>query len=170
MNPRVSELIDLLELEPHVGGGYVREIFRSASLIHLQGNQEERKALTTIYYLLGAGEYDRWHQLDSDEVWHYYEGAKLELFWIEPGGEKYTRCLMGEVGDESRPIAVVPGGCWQMARTTGEYTLVIILSALISFKYKLSTCKDFINTVSLVRYVITILKGSLSIPYSPFIP
>jgi predicted cupin superfamily sugar epimerase len=124
MNPRVSELIDLLELEPHVGGGYVREIFRSANLIHLQGNQEERKALTTIYYLLGAGEYDRWHQLDSDEVWHYYEGAKLELFWIEPGGEKYTRCLMGEVGDESRPIAVVPGGCWQMARTTGEYTLV----------------------------------------------
>ena len=124
MNPRVSELISLLELEPHVGGGYIREVFRSTNLIHLPGNREERKASTTIYYLLAVGEYDSWHRLDGDEAWHYYEGAMLELFWIEQGAEKYTRSPIGEVGELSRPVAVVPGGCWQMARTTGEYTLV----------------------------------------------
>jgi len=124
MNPRVSKLINLLDLEPHVGGGYIREIFRSKNLVHLLGNQVERKALTTIYYLLGAGEFDSWHRLDSDEVWHYYEGATLELLWIKQGEEKYTRCLIGEIDDSTKPIAIVPGGCWQMARTTGEYTLV----------------------------------------------
>jgi len=124
MNPRVSELINLLNLEHHEGGGYIREIFRSTNLVHLLDNQVERKALTTIYYLLGAGEFDSWHRLDSDEVWHYHEGATLELLWIEQGEEKYTRCLVGEIDDSIRPIAVVPGGCWQMARTTGEYTLV----------------------------------------------
>jgi predicted cupin superfamily sugar epimerase len=124
MNLRVSELINLLEMEHHVGGGYIREVFRSTNLIHLPGNQEERRALTTIYYLLGAGEYDSWHRVDGDEVWHYHEGAKLELLWIEKGEEKCNHYLVGEIEDASRPVAVVPGGCWQMARTTGEYTLV----------------------------------------------
>jgi hypothetical protein len=93
MKPRVSELISLLELESHVGGGYIREVFRSTNLIHLPGNQEKRRALTTIYYLLGAGDYDSWHRVDGDEVWHYYEGAPMELIWIEQGEEKCTRCL-----------------------------------------------------------------------------
>lgn len=68
MNPRVSELVNLLELEPHVGGGYIQEVYRSSNLVHLTRNQVERRALTTIYYLLGAGEYDSWHRVDSDEV------------------------------------------------------------------------------------------------------
>jgi predicted cupin superfamily sugar epimerase len=124
MNSRLVELINLLELDPHVGGGYIREIFRSTNFIHLPGNQEERSALTTTYYLLRAGEYDCWHRLEGNEVWHYHEGATLELFWIEQGGDKYTHRLVGEIGELSRPIAVVPGGCWQMSRTTGEYTLM----------------------------------------------
>jgi hypothetical protein len=124
MNPRASELINLLDLEPHLEGGYFREVFRSSNLVHLPDNQEERRALTTIYFLLVAGEYSSWHRVSRDEVWHYYEGAALELFWAEQGAEECTRCLVGEVGGLSRPVAVVPGGRWQMARTTGKYTLV----------------------------------------------
>ena len=92
--------------------------------IHLPDNQEERKAITTIYYLLAEGEYDSWHRVAGDEVWHYLEGAPLELFWIKKGKKKCTHALVGEIWELSRPIAVVPGGCWQMARTTGDYTLV----------------------------------------------
>lgn len=124
MNPQASELIKLLDLGPYTEGGYFREVFRSSILVHRPDNQEERMALTTIYYLLVAGEYDSWHRVSSDEVWHYYEGAALELFWIEQGAEIYTRCFVGEAGGQSRPVPMVPGGCWQMARTTGEYTLV----------------------------------------------
>ena len=124
MDPRASELIKLLDLEPHLEGGYFREVYHSPRFVQLPDNQEERRALTTIYFLLVAGEYSCWHRLSSDEVWHYYEGAALELFWIEQGRGECTRCLVGEVGGMSRPVAVVPGGSWQMARTTGEYTLV----------------------------------------------
>ena len=88
MNPRVSELINLLKLEPQMEGGHYREIFRSNITIHLPSTQEERSALTTIYYLLGAGEYDSWHRIYGDEVWHHYEGATLELFWIDHENEK----------------------------------------------------------------------------------
>jgi predicted cupin superfamily sugar epimerase len=123
MNPRVSELINLLELQPH-WGGYFREVFRSTNLIHLPGAQEERRALTTIYFLMVAGKHDPWHRVVGDEVWHHHEGAPLELFWIEQGGKKCVRSVVGEIGDLRRPVAVVPGGCWQTARTTGEYSLV----------------------------------------------
>ena len=124
MNSRASELISLLGLEPHLEGGYFREVFRSSGLVELPDDRGERRALTTIYFLLPAGEYSCWHQVGLDEVWHYYEGAALELFWIEPAAKQCNRCLVGEVGEISRPVAVVPAGCWQAARTTGEYTLV----------------------------------------------
>ena len=124
MNSRASELISLLGLEPHLEGGYFREVFRSPHLVQLPDDRGERRALTTIYFLLVAGEYSCWHQVSWDEVWHYYEGATLELFWIERGLKKFNHCLVGEVGELSRPVAVVPGGCWQAARTKGEYTLV----------------------------------------------
>ncbi|MFZ5564193.1 MAG: cupin domain-containing protein [Thermodesulfobacteriota bacterium] len=122
MDPRASELIRLLELNPHPEGGYFSEIFRSSHTVAPAGG-EKRSAVTEIYFLLTADGISRWHRVASDEVWHYYEGAALELFWIEPGDEKCNRCLVGKVEKTGRPVAVVPAGCWQAARTTGAYTL-----------------------------------------------
>ncbi len=124
MNRRASELIELLGLEPHPEGGYYREFFRSPRPVRLPDKREERRALTTIYFLLAADEHSSWHRIDSDEVWHYYEGAPLELLLIDPEARECGRHLLGKAGEESRPVAVVPGGYWQAARTTGEYTLV----------------------------------------------
>jgi predicted cupin superfamily sugar epimerase len=124
MNSRVSELIDQLGLKPHPEGGYFCEVFRSSHLVHAADSRGSRKALTTIYFLLAAGEHSSWHQVASDEVWHFYEGAALELFCIDQGGKTYEHYLVGEVGEKSRPLAVIPAGCWQAAQTTGAYTLV----------------------------------------------
>ena len=121
---RALELIRLLDLKPHPEGGFFAEIFRSPRIVQVPGKAEDRRALTGIYFLLTADGCSRWHQVASDEVWHFYEGAELELFWIEPDGEKCNRCRVGEVGEATRPVAVVPAGCWQAARTTGDYTLV----------------------------------------------
>ena len=49
---------------------------RSCSQIEARA---KRRALTTIYFLLVAGQVSRWHRVVSDEVWHYYEGDALEL-------------------------------------------------------------------------------------------
>lgn len=123
-NSRTLELIRLLDLKPHPEGGFFAEIFRSARIVRAPGKTGDRSALTGIYFLLTADGCSRWHRVASDEIWHYYEGAALDLFWVEPGGETCNRCRVGEVGEATRPVAVVPAGCWQAARTTGEYTLV----------------------------------------------
>mgnify|MGYP001111670325 CR=1 FL=1 len=121
---RASELIELLGLESHLEGGRYRELFRSSLAVSITGVGKKRSALTTIYYLLMEGGHSLFHRLDADEAWHYYEGAELELFWIDPALKYCNRRLLGPAGELSRPVGVVPAGCWQGARTTGEYTLV----------------------------------------------
>lgn len=124
MTPRATELIDLLKLKPHPEGGFFREVYRSSHLIHLPDDREERRALTTIYFLLVEGDHSCWHQVKSDEVWHFYEGEALELFCVEPGAAAYNRFVVSAVDRIHRPTAVIPAGSWQAARSMGEYALV----------------------------------------------
>ena len=78
MHPHASALIRLLDLTPHPEGGYYREVFRSPRMVRASDSAVERAAVTTIYFLLVAGQHSRWHRIRSDEVWHYYEGDPLE--------------------------------------------------------------------------------------------
>jgi predicted cupin superfamily sugar epimerase len=79
--------------------------------------------VTTIYFLLVAGERARWHQVDSDELWHFYEGDPLELHTIDPGTWE-TKCLrLGPPNADASLVQAIAAGCWQAARTSGTYTL-----------------------------------------------
>ena len=123
---RVAELTATLGLQPHPEGGAFVELFRSARRV-LGGEHGDagRAALTTIYFLLVAGAHSRWHRVEADEVWHHYEGAPLELLWCDATRTTLHVVRLGPVDAEgTRPVAVVPAGCWQAARTTGGYTLV----------------------------------------------
>lgn len=124
MDPRAAQLIADLELAPHPEGGYYRQVHRSASTVQPDDGRGERAALTTIYFLLPAGEVSRWHVVTSDEVWHYYEGAPLELLTADGGFTRVARHQLGPPADGQRPVHVVAAHDWQAARSTGTYTLV----------------------------------------------
>ena len=108
---RSEELIRDLGLQPHPEGGHYIEVYRSP-------------AVTTIYFLLKAGEFSRWHRVRSDEVWHFYEGSPLELLQITPHGADLERITLGPPGDRQEPVHCVPADHWQSARSRGAYTLV----------------------------------------------
>ena len=124
MDSRAAELIRELGLTPHPEGGYYREIFRSAARVHPLDGRPDRLALTTIYFLLAAGQVSRWHRVASDEVWHHYEGDPLELVVADSGFEAVSRRRLGPVADKTQPVHVVMAGEWQAARPIGAYTLV----------------------------------------------
>jgi len=65
----------------------------------------------------------RWHRVQSDEVWHFYEGAPLDLWVASPGGDQTSQHRLGPLDGAQRPVWTVPAGCWQAARSTGAYTL-----------------------------------------------
>jgi predicted cupin superfamily sugar epimerase len=124
-NVTVDEVIMRLGLRPHPEGGYYSEIFRSTSVVLTVPAEQRRSALTSIYFLLDSGAHSRWHRLNlADEVWHYYQGSPLELFSLDAEMQHCNRTMLGSLSDGCQPVAVVPAGCWQAAKSTGDYTLV----------------------------------------------
>lgn len=121
---RAAELIRTLGLAPHPEGGYFRELFRSRRMVRTDDGRSERWAATTIYYLLGRGDVSRLHRVASDEIWHFYEGAPLELHMLDHAVNAHATMMLGPVGPNTAPVRVVPAGAWQAARATGDYTLV----------------------------------------------
>jgi predicted cupin superfamily sugar epimerase len=122
MSSRANELIRELALEPHPEGGFYREIWRSATRV--RANQRpERSALTSIYFLLAAGSFSAWHRVESDEVWHWYEGEPLELLLAPPDCSAVQRLKLGPVNCAAEPVRTVPAHWWQAARPVGDHTL-----------------------------------------------
>lgn len=124
VDPRAAHLIERLDLVPHPEGGYYRQAYRSASVVQPHDERSLRAALTTIYFLLPGDDVSRWHRVVSDEVWHFYEGAPLELFAADSSFARIERLMLGPVGPESSPVRVVEAHAWQAARSTGAFTLV----------------------------------------------
>jgi predicted cupin superfamily sugar epimerase len=118
MHPRAEYLIRELQLAPHPEGGFYRRLFESA--IALPGG---RAASSAILFLLPEGAVSRWHRVDADELWHFYEGEPLELLIAESPRE-VRREVLGPVAEGSLPQRAVPAHAWQAARALGVYTLV----------------------------------------------
>lgn len=125
MHPRADALIGELGLAPHPEGGWYREVHRSAALVTPADGRGERRALTVIYFLLAEGQVSRWHRVVSDEAWHYHEGDRLELSIASaPDAADKVTFVLGPADAGGEPVRVVPAGQWQMARSTGAFTLV----------------------------------------------
>ncbi len=124
MIDRAEALVAALGLIPHPEGGYYGEVHRSDATVHPTDGRGPRAALTTIYFLLPGGAASRWHRVESDEVWHFYEGAPLDLWMASPDGGRIDRYRLGPIDGAQRPVWTVPAGRWQAARSTGVYTLV----------------------------------------------
>jgi predicted cupin superfamily sugar epimerase len=124
MSDRSAALITALGLSPHPEGGYYGELYRSSATVHPDDGRGPRSALTTIYFLLPNGSVSRWHRVRSDEVWHFYEGAPLDLWSASFEGDRVDYNRLGPLDGAQRPVWEVPAGHWQAARSTGSYTLV----------------------------------------------
>jgi uncharacterized protein len=116
------DLVEKLALQPHPEGGWYGEIHRSGERVRT--DRGDRSALTTIYYLLEQHQLSRWHVVDSDEVWHFYAGAPLELLEYDPATHRLVQHVLGDARQGNESVAVIPRGVWQAARCRGEYSLV----------------------------------------------
>jgi predicted cupin superfamily sugar epimerase len=129
---RAQALIDLLALQPHPEGGWYREIFRGAGQVRPVGAADAggdgagpvRHTLTSIDFLLLAGQCSAWHRVAADEAWHLLEGGPLRL-WLAPPdlGQVFSVDLAPANADGRRPRYVVPAMWWQAAEpVTGTST------------------------------------------------
>jgi predicted cupin superfamily sugar epimerase len=111
-----AAIIARLRLQPHPEGGHYREIHRAPGA--------GRSAITSIYYLLAAGERSHWHRIDATEIWHWYAGAPL-LLSVSGDGIAIERHVLGAQLDlGQRPQAIVPPHAWQAAEPQGDWSLL----------------------------------------------
>jgi predicted cupin superfamily sugar epimerase len=128
----VEALIRRYRLTPHPEGGWYRELHRSPEPVS-RADGQCRPALTTILFLLPQGEISRWHRVSgADESWHHAGGAPLELLCLPPNGGELHRLHLATLPplpvspqqEMAMPVAVVPAGWWQAARSLGDWSLV----------------------------------------------
>ncbi len=109
-------LVRELGLAPHPEGGHFRETFRAADLPFEVPGQGVRSASTSIYFLLADGEFSAFHRVRSDEVWHHYLGASLDLHTLDASHGHRVTVLGPRISHGERPQHVVPAGVYQAAR------------------------------------------------------
>jgi len=97
MHPKAQKYIKQLQLKKHPEGGYFREVYRSAELIlpqHLPKRYtSSRNFSTSIYFLLEGKQFSSFHILQSDELWHFYDGSTVLLYIINQKGELTVKNL-----------------------------------------------------------------------------
>ncbi len=130
MNSKAQAYIDTLHLQPHPEGGWYRETYRSAEHIaedHLPSRYSgDRSYSTAIYFLLPGETFSAWHRIQSDEVWHHYDGDAVEIFVINDSGNLQVIKLGKDLAAGEQPQAVIGYGDWFASRCAVQdgYSLV----------------------------------------------
>ena len=120
MSIALAELVQRWQLQPHPEGGYFREIQRSSfSVVRPDGQQ--RSAITTVLFLLGAEDISRWHCVHGgDEIWTFISGAPLSLFQHSDHDE----CSRETSMSLDNPVVAVEAGVWMASQSQGSHSLV----------------------------------------------
>ncbi len=119
-----AQLIARYDLAPHPEGGWYRRIYTSTH--EVSTGDRRRPAVTSILYLLQAGEASRWHRVRADELWHFYAGAPLALLTADPEFDTVRTLQLGAPPADT-PMQPIDANCWQAARClggAGAYSLV----------------------------------------------
>ena len=108
--------IEKLDLNPHPEGGYFKEIYKSGEYIkeeHLPERFHGRRAFSTsIFFLLAGDQVSKFHRIKSDELWHFYEGSSVIIYYFDEN-RKLCELPMGNNLDNGEFFqAVVPAGAW----------------------------------------------------------
>jgi uncharacterized protein len=117
---RAKEIISTLGLTEHPEGGFFKEVYRSDLTVKSELVNGSRSAVTEIYFLLCRGQVSRFHTVEHDEFWHFFEGSPLRL--IDGDLESFEEILLDPKNVNYQHC--IKSGRWQAAESTGDYTLV----------------------------------------------
>lgn len=108
--------IKALNLQPHPEGGFYKETYKSnerfqSSSLPSRYN-DSRPFGTSIIFLITSQNFSSFHQLKSDEVWHFYDGSALALYLISNEGKLETHVLGKNVDRGESLQVLMPHSHW----------------------------------------------------------
>ena len=122
--------IKKLDLKIHPEGGYFKETYRSDEIISEkclpQRFDGDRVFSTCIYYLLNQVDFSAFHEINQDEVWHFYDGSSLTIHIIDQNGA-YACAKLGrdiENGESFQKVVKANSLFAAAVNDTESYSLV----------------------------------------------
>jgi predicted cupin superfamily sugar epimerase len=121
--PSAAQLIEHLHLEPLTfEGGHFRQTYLAEESISAQAlparYSAPRSFGSAIYYLLTSepDSFSALHRLQTDEIYHFYLGAPVEMLLLYPDRRGERIVLGPDILGAQRVQFVVPRGVWQGSR------------------------------------------------------
>jgi len=116
MHEKAKYYIDKLKLQKHPEGGYFNEIYRAdeiftASVLPKRYNGD-RVFSTSIYFLLDGKDVSGFHKLQSDEIWHFYDGYPVRVSIITPQRTLEERMLGNNLDNNENIQTVINKRSW----------------------------------------------------------
>ena len=108
-----NELINKLNLIPHLEGGYFAETYR-----------DEKGHISQIYYLLKKGQRSHWHKLNKNENLNFYDGSPLKIF-LSYDAINISEIILGKdlYGGEQYSFTV-KANTWFSMCSLGKWSLI----------------------------------------------
>lgn len=111
-----SYWVEKYNMQSHPEGGYFAETYRSAESIQKESLPArfggDRSYATGIYFLLESHHFSAFHRIQSDEMWHFYTGNPLNVYYIDYQGDMRVIRLGNNPDNGEVFQAVVPAGVW----------------------------------------------------------
>lgn len=120
----VQKIVELLQLQPHVEGGYYRETYRSIETIRNHAG-ETRHISTLIYFLLPSGRYSKFHKIASDEIWLYQQGSAVAIHLLLEDGTHKKEILGSDISNGQQLQVLIPAGTIFGAEVIGSDTFAL---------------------------------------------
>ncbi len=126
--------INKLNLQAHPEGGYYSLNYQSPFYLKktIEDKEVERFAMSNIYFLLETGNFSAFHRLQSDELWHFYTGNPVEIFYIQKNGKLEHKKL----GDSFGFQILVPKNTWFSSRVIGQGFSLVACTVAPAFDFE----------------------------------
>lgn len=128
MHPKAKQYIKKLKLKKHPEGGYYKEVYRSGEIIlgeHLPKRfKSSRNFSTSIYFLLEGKQFSAFHLLQSDELWHFYDGGDVIIYVISQNG-KLSKRKIGR-GEDCKFQITIEKNNWFAAELENKKSFALV--------------------------------------------
>ena len=130
MNEKAKYYINKLKLQKHPEGGYFNEIYRSGEIFEASVLPERymgnRAFSTSIYFLLDGKDISTFHKLQSDEIWHFYDGSPVRIYIITPERALEERVLGYNLDNNETLQTVINKDSWFGAELVDKSSFCLV--------------------------------------------
>lgn len=116
-NYTVDQVIEYLQLEGHVEGGFYRRTYESTTTPKISTDAGKRFSMTSIFYLLSAESPIGHFHLNKSDIVHYFQlGDSITYYLISPDGKLETVVMGTNLAAGEKLQLTVPGGTWKASK------------------------------------------------------